>query len=57
MLRNFRRDVHLNRTALSVGLIDTLVAVMAGMIIFPAVFSVARYGAISWCGLGIHFIT
>lgn len=37
----FRRDVNLNRTALSVGFLDTLVAIMAGLVIFPAVFSVA----------------
>lgn len=37
----FRSDANLAKTALSVGLIDTCVAVMAGLIIFPAVFSVA----------------
>lgn len=51
----FRRDVHLNRTALSVGLIDTLVAVMAGMIIFPAVFSVQ--GMEPSVGAGLVFIS
>lgn len=36
----FRDNVNLPRTALSVGCIDTLVAVLAGFIIFPAAFSV-----------------
>lgn len=36
----FRREVNLGRTALQVGLIDTFVAILAGLIIFPAVFSV-----------------
>lgn len=51
----FRRDVNLNRTALSVGLIDTLVAIMAGMIIFPAVFSVQ--GMEPSAGAGLVFIS
>ncbi len=37
----FSHKTNLTRTALSVGVIDTLVAVMAGVVIFPAVFSVA----------------
>lgn len=36
----FRRDASLPRTAITVAGIDTLIAIMAGMIIFPAVFSV-----------------
>lgn len=36
----FRNNVNLPRTALSVGCIDTLVAVLASFIIFPAAFSV-----------------
>lgn len=36
----FRKDVNLPKTALSVGVIDTLVAVLSGFIIFPAAFSV-----------------
>ena len=36
----FKPDANLSKTALSVGIIDTSVAVMAGLIIFPAVFSV-----------------
>lgn len=35
----FTRDLKLVPTALQIGCIDTLVAIMAGMIIFPAVFS------------------
>lgn len=36
----FRREANLTRTAMSVAVMDTLVAVVAGIIIFPAVFSV-----------------
>lgn len=36
----FGKSTNLTKTALSVGLIDTLVAIMAGFIIFPAAFSV-----------------
>jgi NSS family neurotransmitter:Na+ symporter len=36
----FSPDARLGHTALSVGLIDTLVAILAGLIIFPAAFSV-----------------
>lgn len=36
----FSRDTNLLRTAASVATIDTMVAVMAGVIIFPAVYSV-----------------
>ena len=36
----FSSDTRLGKTALSVGLIDTLVAILAGLIIFPAAFSV-----------------
>ncbi|MBR1732848.1 MAG: sodium-dependent transporter, partial [Alloprevotella sp.] len=35
----FGRDTDLLRTALHVGAIDTLVAIMSGIVIFPAVFS------------------
>lgn len=35
----FPKETNLTRTALNVGAIDSLVAVMAGIIIFPAVFS------------------
>ena len=36
----FGSDTKLGKTALSVGLIDTVVAILAGLIIFPAAFSV-----------------
>ncbi|MBQ8673274.1 MAG: sodium-dependent transporter [Bacteroides sp.] len=36
----FRNDTNLPRTALNVGFIDTMVAILAGFIIFPAAFSV-----------------
>ena len=36
----FSKDTKLTRTAFSVGIIDTFVAVLAGFIIFPAAFSV-----------------
>ncbi|WP_321334456.1 sodium-dependent transporter [uncultured Bacteroides sp.] len=36
----FGKDTNLTKTALSVGVIDTLVAILAGFIIFPAAFSV-----------------
>ena len=36
----FGSDTRLGKTALSVGVIDTLVAILAGLIIFPAAFSV-----------------
>lgn len=36
----FGKDTRLGHTAMSVGLIDTFVAILAGLIIFPAAFSV-----------------
>ena len=36
----FGSDTRLGKTALSVGLIDTMIAILAGLIIFPAAFSV-----------------
>ena len=36
----FGKETKLGNTALSVGVIDTFVAVLAGLIIFPAAFSV-----------------
>lgn len=36
----FGPDTNMGKTALSVGVIDTLVAILAGLIIFPAAFSV-----------------
>lgn len=50
----FRDDVNLPRTAVSVATIDTLVAILSGFIIFPAVFSV---GGVPDAGPGLVFIT
>ena len=36
----FSKETNLTKTAFSVGIIDTLVAILAGFIIFPAAFSV-----------------
>lgn len=36
----FRKDVNLIKDGLSVALIDTMIALMAGLIIFPAVYSI-----------------
>ena len=51
----FKADVNLSRTAASVVCLDTLVAVMSGFIIFPAVFSVE--GMTPDAGPGLVFIT
>lgn len=51
----FRRDVNLMSDSLSVASIDTLVAVMSGLIIFPAVFSVS--GLTPDAGPSLVFIT
>ena len=50
----FGKDTNLSKTALSVGLIDTLVAITAGLIIFPAAFSV---GVSPDAGPSLLFIT
>ncbi|MEG2332920.1 MAG: sodium-dependent transporter, partial [Bacteroides sp.] len=50
----FGKDTNLTRTALSVGVIDTFVAILAGFIIFPAAFSV---GIKPDAGPGLIFIT
>ena len=36
----FSKETNLTKTAFSVGIIDTFVAILAGFIIFPAAFSV-----------------
>lgn len=36
----FKKDINLPKTALNVGIIDTCVAILAGIIIFPAAFAV-----------------
>lgn len=51
----FTKDVNLMKTAGSVALIDTMVAVMSGFIIFPAVFSVPGLSADA--GPGLVFVT
>lgn len=51
----FSKDTKLGKTALSVSVIDTFVAVMAGLIIFPAVFSVE--GVSPDAGPSLLFIT
>lgn len=51
----FTKDANLFKTAGSVALIDTLVAIMAGFIIFPAVFSVPGLSANA--GPGLVFVT
>ena len=50
----FGKDTNLSKTALSVGVIDTLVAIMAGLIIFPAAFNV---GVSPDAGPSLLFIT
>lgn len=50
----FGKDTRLAHTAMSVGLIDTFVAVLAGVIIFPAAFSV---GINPGSGPSLIFIT
>ncbi len=51
----FGPDTKLPKTAMSVSLIDTFVAVLSGFIIFPAVFSVEGVGVDA--GPGLVFIT
>lgn len=50
----FGKDTNLQKTALSVTLLDTLVAVLSGVIIFPAVFS---FGIAPSAGPELVFIT
>lgn len=50
----FGKDTNLSKTAFSVGLIDTLIAITAGLIIFPAAFSV---GVSPDAGPSLLFIT
>lgn len=55
----FNRQTDLKSTALQVTLLDTLVAVTAGLIIFPAAFSVGIFntGEAPMAGPGLIFIT
>ena len=50
----FGSDTQMGKTALSVGVIDTMVAILAGVIIFPAAFSV---GIQPDAGTSLIFIT
>ena len=50
----FKDTTHLQRTAFEVTLIDTLIAVLAGVMIFPAVFS---FGIEPTAGVELVFIT
>ncbi len=50
----FHAETHLRHTALNVTILDTLVAVLAGIVIFPAVFSV---GIAPSSGPSLVFIT
>lgn len=51
----FRQDTNLPKTAAGVSIIDTLVAILSGFIIFPAVFSVEEISVDA--GPGLVFIT
>ncbi len=51
----FRRDTNLVKESISVAVIDTMVAIMAGLVIFPAVFSVG--GIEPDAGPSLVFIT
>lgn len=51
----FSKDTNLGRSALSVGGVDLFVSIMAGLVIFPAVFSVA--GVSPDAGASLIFIT
>ncbi len=51
----FTRETNLVKTAISVGFLDTFVAVLAGLIIFPAVFSVSGFSPEE--GAGLVFIS
>lgn len=50
----FKKDTNLQSTALQVTILDTLVAIMAGVMIFPAVFS---FGIAPTAGPELVFIT
>ena len=48
------KDVNIGKTALTIGLVDTLVALIAGMMIFPLVFA---HGLEPSAGPGLVFVT
>lgn len=51
----FKDDTNLGKTALQIGFLDTLVSIMAGMVMFPAIFCVAGPEAVS-AGPALIFI-
>lgn len=53
----FNRETNIGKTALSVSLIDTMVAIMSGFIIFPAVFDAGYMLDRSDIGPSLLFIT
>ena len=53
----FNRETNIGKTALSVSLIDTMVAIMSGFIIFPAVFNAGYMLGRSDIGPSLLFIT
>lgn len=53
----FNKETNIGKTALSVSLIDTLVAIMSGFIIFPAVFNAGYTLDSSDIGPSLLFIT
>lgn len=53
----FNRETNIGKTALSVSLIDTMVAIMSGFIIFPAVFNAGYMLDRSDIGPSLLFIT
>jgi len=48
------KDINIGRTALTIGLVDTMVALIAGMMIFPLVFA---HGLEPSAGPGLVFVT
>ena len=62
----FKRDVHLTKSAVQIVSIDTLIAILAGLMIFPAFFAIHPNAdqlmanpdlASQYCGPGLVFIT
>lgn len=51
----FKEDTNLGKTAIQIGAIDTLVSILAGIVIFPAIFSVAGPEAVT-AGPSLIFI-
>lgn len=51
----FKDDTNLGKTALQIGALDTLVSILAGLVMFPAIFSVAGPDAVQ-AGPSLIFI-